>query len=72
MNRHQPEGPGYDSAALDALLDSAMSGILAKLEAGFDPAAGLADIRARLGAAGDAGQLPTSARSIATDPPGRR
>lgn len=47
MNGHQPEPSDYDGAALDTYLDSAMSGIVAKLEEGFDPEAGLADIYAR-------------------------
>jgi hypothetical protein len=41
--------PGYDGAELDDVIDAAMSGMLAKLEAGFDPAAGLADIYGRCG-----------------------
>jgi hypothetical protein len=45
----EPGRPGYDGAELDEVIDGAMSGILAKLEAGFDPAAGLADIHARCG-----------------------
>jgi hypothetical protein len=49
MNRQQPEEANYDSAALDELIDSAMNGILTKLEAGFDPSAGLANIYARCG-----------------------
>lgn len=50
MSEHEHDGPGYDIAALDRLVDSAMSGILTKLEAGFDPEAGLADIYDRSGA----------------------
>jgi hypothetical protein len=44
------ESDNYDAAQLDALLDSAMSGMLAKLEAGFDANGELADIYARAGA----------------------
>jgi|HubBroStandDraft_1064217.scaffolds.fasta_scaffold01763_13 hypothetical protein len=47
MTRYEPEHPGYDDADLDDLLERAMTGIGAKLDAGFDPAAGLADIYAR-------------------------
>lgn len=42
--------PDYDDAELDELLATAMDGMLAKLEAGFDPETGLADIHARLAA----------------------
>jgi hypothetical protein len=42
--------PDYDDAELDALLATAMDGMLGKLEAGFDPGAGLADVYARAGA----------------------
>jgi hypothetical protein len=49
MTGHKHEPPGYDAADLDGVIVSAMSGILAKLEAGFDPDAGLADIHARCG-----------------------
>jgi hypothetical protein len=49
MNPQQPDEANYESAALDELIDSAMNGILAKLEAGFDPNAGLANIYARCG-----------------------
>lgn len=49
MTGNQPEPSSYDSAALDAYLESAVSGIIAKLEEGFDPEAGLADIYARCG-----------------------
>ena len=54
MTGYQPEDadrPDYDPADLDELLATAMGGMLAKLEAGFDPDAGLADIHARLAAA---------------------
>jgi hypothetical protein len=44
------DNPLYDDAGLDELLATAMGGMLAKLEAGFRPADGLADVRARLGA----------------------
>ncbi|SRR6266568_1345546 len=47
MNGNDQERHGYDPAALDELLDSAMNGILGKLEAGFDPEAGLGDISTR-------------------------
>lgn len=47
-NRHSDEF-GYDDAELDALIDTAMTGILAKLEAAFDVKAGLADVYARAG-----------------------
>ena len=47
MTGHQPANPGYDDAELGRVVNTAMSGILAKLEAAFDPAAGLADIHAR-------------------------
>jgi hypothetical protein len=47
MTGHQPDHHGHDDAALDNILDTAMNGILAKLEAAFDPGAGLADIYAR-------------------------
>ena len=40
-------GDGYDDAELDAVLETAMANILAKLEAAFDPQAGLEDIYAR-------------------------
>lgn len=40
--------PDYDDAELDELLATATDGMLAKLEAGFDRQAGLADIYARL------------------------
>jgi hypothetical protein len=46
MTGHQHGNPG-DDTELDRVLDTAMSGILAKLEAGFNPGAGLADIYAR-------------------------
>lgn len=46
MTGYRPGHQGYDDA-LDNVLDSAMSGILAKLEAAFDPDAGLAGIHAR-------------------------
>jgi hypothetical protein len=54
MTGYHPEDagrPDYDPAELDELLGTAMEGMLAKLEAGFDPDAGLADIYARLTAA---------------------
>jgi hypothetical protein len=47
MTRYEPEHPDWDDADLDDLLTRAMTGIGAKLDAGFDPAAGLADIYAR-------------------------
>jgi len=47
MTRYEPEHPAYDDAELDDLLSRTMTGIGTKLEAGFDPAAGLADIYAR-------------------------
>jgi hypothetical protein len=43
---------------LDELIDSAMSAILGKLEAGFDPSAGLSDIYARCSAARHASHRP--------------
>lgn len=46
MTGHQPPDPRGD-AELDRVLGTAMSSILAKLEAGFRPGAGLADIYAR-------------------------
>jgi hypothetical protein len=46
MTGYQPRDPG-DDAELDRVLGIAMSGILAKLEAGFHPGAGLADIYTR-------------------------
>jgi hypothetical protein len=51
MTPHQPDHQPYDDAELDRVLNAAMDGILAKLEAAFDPAAGLADIHARRTAA---------------------
>ena len=54
MTGYDPEGagrPDYEDAELDELLATAMDGMLDKLEAGFNPEAGLADIRARLAAA---------------------
>jgi len=54
MTGHHPDDasrPDYDDAELDELLATAMDGILAKLEAGFDPDTGLADIYARCAAA---------------------
>jgi hypothetical protein len=47
MTTNQPEPSNYD-AELDEFLDRAMSGIITKLEAKFDVAAGLADIYARV------------------------
>jgi hypothetical protein len=47
MTSHQPDQPPAEGAALDNVIDAAMTGILAKLEAAFDPDAGLADIHAR-------------------------
>ena len=49
MTGHQPKRPSHEAANLDELIDSSMSGILAKLESAFDPDAGLADIYARSG-----------------------
>ena len=49
MTGYQPNRPRHDAAGLDELIDSAMSGILAKLDPAFDPDAGLADIYARCG-----------------------
>ena len=49
MTRHQHQPRSYEAADLDGLIDSAMSSILAKLEVGFDPDAGLADVHARCG-----------------------
>lgn len=53
MTGYHPENadrPDYDDAELDELLATAMDGMLTKLEAGFDPETGLADIRARVAA----------------------
>jgi hypothetical protein len=50
-------------------VDSAMSGILGKLDAGFDPAAGLADIYARSGAGQDA-RPPADVPAAPVLPPG--
>ena len=47
MTRHQAEHHSYDHTELDNLIGRAMNWILAKLEAGFDPHTGLADIYAR-------------------------
>ena len=47
MTGHKPGNPGYDDGALDDVIDAAMSGTLAKLEAAFSPDGGLADIYAR-------------------------
>ena len=47
MTGHLPGNSGYGDAELDGVVSTAMSGILAKLEAAFDLAAGLADIYAR-------------------------
>jgi hypothetical protein len=47
MTPHQPDDQSYDDDELDRVLNAAMDGILAKLEAAFDPEAGLADIRSR-------------------------
>jgi hypothetical protein len=44
------ERPDYADADLDVLLAAAMDGMVDKLEAGFDPGAGLADVRARAAA----------------------
>jgi hypothetical protein len=65
MTEH--ESPGYDAAALDELLDRAMGGILTKLEAGFDPQAGLANIYARSGAGAHASQ-PGTPTDLAAEP----
>lgn len=61
MTRHEPEHNAYDDAELDSLLARAMTGIGAKLDAGFDPAAGLADIRARIQADAPASDSGTHA-----------
>jgi hypothetical protein len=50
MTDQHPEEPRYDSEALDELIDSAMGGILARLEAKYDHDAGLADVYARAAA----------------------
>lgn len=53
MTGYDPEEagrPDYDDAELDELLATAMDGMLDKLEAEFNPEAGLADIHARLAA----------------------
>ena len=50
MTGHRPDDasrPDYDDAELDELLAAGMDEILAKLETGFDPAAGLADVYTR-------------------------
>lgn len=67
MTGYYPEDadrPDYDPAELDELLATAMDGMLVKLEAGFDPDAGLADIYARLTAADSArhGPAPVTPR----------
>jgi hypothetical protein len=64
MTGYHPEDAGrrdYDEAELDELLATAMDGMLAKLEAGFDPEAGLADIRGRLAAADPHREVPAPA-----------
>jgi hypothetical protein len=52
MTDHTPETPDYDDAESDEVINSAMNGIRAKLEASFDLEAGLADIYARCGVIG--------------------
>jgi hypothetical protein len=55
MTDHHPDDadrPDYDDAELDEMLTEGMEEMLAKLEAGFDPVAGLADVYARCGKAG--------------------
>lgn len=63
MTRHQPDhrGPSGD-AALDQIIDAAMDAVLGKLEAAFDPEAGLADIHARRAAAAPAARSHQSGR----------
>ncbi len=61
MTGHDPQDagrPDYDDAELDELLATATDGMLAKLEAGFDRQAGLADIYARLERAGQPQPAP--------------
>jgi hypothetical protein len=69
MTPHQPDNqPGgqFDAdAELDHVIDTAMDGILAKLEAAFDPEAGLADIHARR-AAPTSPAVPEPGRSGST------
>jgi hypothetical protein len=65
MTRHDPEHPAYDDAELDDLLGRTMTGIHAKLEAGFDAGAGLADIYARSEADGPAPPRPDVAHAVA-------
>jgi hypothetical protein len=68
MTRHEPEHDAYDDAELDDLLGRAITGIGAKLDAGFDPAAGLADIYARSRADAPARAVPGGARPAAASP----
>lgn len=61
MTGHDPEDagrPDYDDAELDELLATAVDGMLAKLEAGFDRQAGLADVYARLEGTGQPQPAP--------------
>jgi hypothetical protein len=64
MTRHEPEHDAYDDAELDDLLGRAITGIGAKLDAGFDPAAGLADIYARSRADAPARAVPQPAAAL--------
>jgi len=59
--------PHYDDAELDDLLATAMGGILAKLEAGFDPDAGLTDVYAR-SAMADPRKSPPAPASVRREP----
>jgi hypothetical protein len=47
MTGQHPGSAGCDDAELDAMLDSAMSGIVTRLETSLDPETGLADVHAR-------------------------
>jgi hypothetical protein len=70
MTGHHPEDadrPHYDDAELDDLLANAMGGILAKLEAGFDPDAGLTDVYAR-SAMSDPHRSPPAPASTRREP----
>ena len=60
MTPHQPRSHRPDDATLDDVIDAAMSGILAKLEAAFDSDAGLADIYSRSSATRPSRTAPTS------------
>lgn len=70
MIRNQPDHQHHGDTALDSVVDAAMSGILAKLEAALDHDAGLADVRARSAARqpGPSDERPVPAAPAAPGP----